>query len=792
MKFNFKKIATVLGSAVLVGSTLGFAAAVNYPAPFNSEASAIVVGSAGSLSDGLAASNIAAELAAANTISAATGTTATVSGEAKAIETSSQPLYIADIMNVTKTTFTKDELKTVLADGKVTDDDGTEYTYNLKLDVPNSVIKYGETSDNLETPVIYADFDGSTYQYVYKITFPTAVNLTKLTDESINLFGKKYTFSGSASQLSATSIVLFEGTNSVRVTDGESVTSGTHKISVAVEDTSTASITIDGVTESHAEGWSGKINGVEVYVKNVVGPNVAGTSRFVELYLNTNKLTIANNTEVDKAGTEIDGTKAIFVSSGSKTAELRIAVTPTSFDDSIKYMKLGDTLTDPVFGGVKFNFASVTPSLTDTSRDDILIKPSGELKASIGFTNAAGGVYDMDIIRPSNLMLAANYSSMINTTHYFPQAGSANGATWTYNATELGVGADYALITTTANATANDYFITCSNQYTQIWRLKEIDLGTTPELKVEDQAAGSSAVTVSLSAATNESTGTLTLADGSSTTLTVFGGAVPKVSVAGCTYLYTKNGAKIYLDQADAPISNVSSVRIQEETAYNGGTFTANNATTLGSNITVRLGYAKDTRSGKDMFIRDVFSGTTDTGVVYSDSVGDYDYYYLTQYGTYVKRTGDTDKQVEIWYPKDAMRAGFFVGETAAVVSGDGTTPGTGVGAITVKDSEVSSVNTKNLIVVGGSCVNTVAASLLGSTTPLCGADFTTKTGVGNGQFLVQVFNNPYTTGKIAMLVAGYEAADTSKAATYLTTNTVNSAVGTVVKKTSATYADVA
>ena len=64
----------------------------------------------------------------------------------------------------------------------------------------------------------------------------------------------------------------------VIINDGETVTVfGGVTISVAIEDADTAAITIDGVTESKDEGWSGKIGTVDIYVKNVVGPNVAGT-----------------------------------------------------------------------------------------------------------------------------------------------------------------------------------------------------------------------------------------------------------------------------------------------------------------------------------------------------------------------------------------------------------------------------------------------------------------------------------------------------------------------------------
>ena len=62
-------------------------------------------------------------------------------------------------------------------------------------------------------------------------------------------------------------------------------------------------------------------------------------------------------------------------------------------------------------------------------------------------------------------------------------------------------------------------------------------------------------------------------------------------------------------------------------------------------------------------------------------------------------------------------------------------------------------------------------------------------TGVGSGQFLIQSFGGAYTTGKIALLVAGYETADTVNAVTYLKTQTVDTTAGKKYKGTSATSA---
>jgi hypothetical protein len=85
-----------------------------------------------------------------------------------------------------------------------------------------------------------------------------------------------------------------------------------------------------------------------------------------------------------------------------------------------------------------------------------------------------------------------------------------------------------------------------------------------------------------------------------------------------------------------------------------------------------------------------------------------------------------------------------------------------------VTDAEVSSVSSKNLIIVGGSCINSAAAKVLGFSGPTCGAAFTASTGVGSGQFLIKSVSGAYTSGKIALVVAGYEAADTVNAVQYL------------------------
>ncbi len=147
-------------------------------------------------------------------------------------------------------------------------------------------------------------------------------------------------------------------------------------------------------------------------------------------------------------------------------------------------------------------------------------------------------------------------------------------------------------------------------------------------------------------------------------------------------------------------------------------------------------------------------------------------------FGTLTEKDSETDSDqatLEIKVPSSQVYAQLYVGEeTAAITSDTTTTTGaTTLGDVLVKDSEVSSVATKNLIIVGGSCINSAAASLVGGA--LCGPSWTDTTGIGSGEFLIKGYSDSsLAAGKLALLVAGYDAADTVNAATYLRTQVVD------------------
>jgi hypothetical protein len=84
------------------------------------------------------------------------------------------------------------------------------------------------------------------------------------------------------------------------------------------------------------------------------------------------------------------------------------------------------------------------------------------------------------------------------------------------------------------------------------------------------------------------------------------------------------------------------------------------------------------------------------------------------------------------------------------------------------KDNEKSSWQNRNVVLVGGSCINSATAEVLGVSSGTCDAAFKTATGVGDGEYMIKSVGNAFTSGKIALVVAGFNQADTRAAATKL------------------------
>ncbi|MFZ3077347.1 MAG: hypothetical protein WA139_02735 [Candidatus Aenigmatarchaeota archaeon] len=124
--------------------------------------------------------------------------------------------------------------------------------------------------------------------------------------------------------------------------------------------------------------------------------------------------------------------------------------------------------------------------------------------------------------------------------------------------------------------------------------------------------------------------------------------------------------------------------------------------------------------------------------------------------------------------PSKTLGVKAYFGLTGAAATTGGTSTSSTVIPVTTDvvklDTEVVSADglsvldtykTQNLIVVGGPAVNQIAAQLLSVSFPSYGA----ASGIAQNTAVVKVLQDKYATGKVAVLVAGYEAANTDAAA---------------------------
>ncbi len=140
------------------------------------------------------------------------------------------------------------------------------------------------------------------------------------------------------------------------------------------------------------------------------------------------------------------------------------------------------------------------------------------------------------------------------------------------------------------------------------------------------------------------------------------------------------------------------------------------------------------------------------TGTTPANDDNDLEYTLTNGHMTYFVK--DDDNELKVYVPEEEVDFNVYISDAI-------TTSTLEEVDLTIKDNEISEItDEENIIVVGGPCINNVAATLLKG--DACAGDFTLLTGVSDGQYLYQVFDNPHGEG-IAILIAGYNAEDTNR-----------------------------
>jgi hypothetical protein len=883
--FNFKKLLALGASTLMIGLTMGTAAAANYPAPFvvgGSADAAIVYGTGAGVSplDLVQAGNLQSNLQ-SYMGAVASGSTTSTSGEVVSLDTSNTRIYINTSLNTARASITKSNLPTVLADQTFSGNVDAKMTQQIDLfagvaaggDNSGKVIFAKQPESNVD-PVMGISMAGVGANQLYNATATfkaVAFNHSDSEGETITLFGKDFVVSTATD---ATDLVLFSSAEEVSLSVGGTNPSST-TVNIEGTDylielvtgsgTTSASVSVDGTMKPISAGNSKKIGGIEVAVKSVT-ESTALDKLDATLLIGSQKLTFTHGATVTVGSDSdpISGTRAYLTSSdtdGRPSALTALTVAVFKAGGNEDAIVMGESFVDPVFGSFKIDFAGLSSALDDETRDTIQILPAGDDSVSLSFTDVDSYEFSLDFAHnvssqwklgdDSNNTIHVMEMSNISEDEYIAVGNedyghvlqltdiynSSNGDHTKHRAKFRDVASDTTYETTfTSDATGTvivdgkTYTVTMNDAAggTHKVQLKYPTSDSTattgfivyPTMQTQRGANLAMYAPLTINLGTYGSAGT-TVAAGSKTLHFPDGNGYTDVAlefVAGDNWtiggesmatndsIFTDDWAVFTIGQLRYNMTGAgqSNLTILYVTDPEGG------GSTGGDNIDqpgLIMFEEQDTKNVYEALVVDLESdpkGDSNDGVGVndvlfttpnghygltlasnSDITQDVDYYGVLT----TIHAGDSDqKSIIISYPDTQVYANIYVGELDSVVtSTGGSASASSLGEVIVKDSEVSSVSSKNLIIVGGSCINSAAATVLGSG---CGTSFTTTTGVGVNQFLIESFGDKFSTGKIALVVAGYEQADTVNAATYLRTKLVDTAAGKKYIGTSATSAE--
>jgi len=782
MRINFKKI-TALATTALFGISLAAlpVAAANFPAPFVVGGSADVAvihgtGSGVSTLDMVQAGNIQTSL---QSFITGSGGSSVSGGDSVQLSKATDMFNLGNAANVFITTIDGDDLSVVLADGVYRNDGNDEFDYEQEVTMGTFTLAHFADNDfNNEEPVIGFDLADGTHILNYTLDFTPdnaesdTADWNELEGTTINMLGKEYyILSASNATAGSESLDLLDSASDSIVNSGEtvSVTAGgvTYQVSLAFIDDDEVRLTINGeTTPSLNEDDTYRLDsGAYIGIKEISFQNFAGGAQQAEFSIGAGKIELVNGAEVEVNNEDVsdlyDHTLTSFVTANGQNLD---SITISWAVDDDFWLAFGTDsreLEMPAFGNVKLalgNFVTDAAELTE-------VGPNGDDRASLDTTVTDGDV-SVDIL-------------FTNTTHF----------------TGIGKDADELLETDTlphVNWTANSRWFVATwvngdDFESYVLEISDIDDSTADNTtRIRSVATGSNQA-IDLDIGETDEIGEISFTlDAAFET-----GELADITIAAAGGTGTVNASRI-----------VTAEGLQIQLPFNStgagvGALDLNNsadATWLmhfteedkdgdvaaGVTFNATLGHTADGEVSVTTVHDGAFSGDADFET--SDGSDDFVGYIQSDLATMtLLRTGGDQDDLQVTYHGTEAYGEVFLSETGASITGE-------AGELLVTDSELSSVQSRNLIVVGGSCINSAAASLVGGA--LCGSSWTSSTGVGSGQFLIQSYGDAFTSGKIALLVAGYEAADTVNAATYLRTQTVDTAAGNKYVGTSSTSAE--
>ena len=745
MKINFKKIASIIATTAMLGSTIAFAsAALSLPASDN----VVVYGNA---------LDSAAAVDMASVLTGAAGVT-TVSGNSKELTKDNVKINLGDAMNSVYSTLDSDELPTILADGIYEDKDGTEYDYEQTISLGTTTLTHfaSDDVDADEKPVVGFDIASSAdvLNYTLDMTDQPLNSSANMEDTFLEMMGVKYYISTVTSSTSGLELDLLDSANTAVVDSSgpKTMTVGDKSYEVeivSVSESSTASsskatLKINGERiDSTNQGNSRKI-APNTYL-SIIDVNEASREsdlHYVEFSIGSGKLVLKNGSNVELNDETVDNVATTITTTSGKLDTIKLVWTT----DEESYLVPGMDLTLPGFESIKL---AMTEFVSPTS-EDLTIANSGDDYMQLKDVKVKDGTITNLPILYSDASL--NFSGLgKDATHKLVTNATVSSS--------LNLNEDTDQYFVASRATTDDW----ESYVFELVSVNEVDSGAHNETKIKNLATGKE---ITITDSDDVDFGDITL------TTSRANGDAGSVTVA-------LSGTNVYADR----IYTAAGMGIRLPTIGTG--LNQINTTTTGSASWIMNITEGDKDNNVDSTSTNVTLGNTaskgpevsDIGpaeIAVESGSDNYEGYVISPRATKMLfKTGGDQDTVDIMYPTGESYAKIYVSEASSVTTSTSTVGVVMASALTAADKA------KNLIVVGGSCVNTVAAKLLTQLeTPVCGAAFSAKTNVGAGQYMIKGFTSPYAENKIAVLVAGYEQAQTldavkaAKALTGLTKTT--------------------
>ncbi len=789
-----KRLFAVGTGVIMLGATAMGAMAVDlktYPDFFVKDGvfdGYMVVGEASAAQDNMAMTDIAASMK-YNKVGDAT--TTTVEGDNWKVGTSAKKLEMANSnastvagenFNAVTSYIGEDELNALQGGTYATGDneyDYEQFLYFDSADTQNEIVKYSENDADTTADFLYVKNAAQIAKYKLGFTsqaqsdvtdadgtvVSTGAYLDDFENTQITMLGKALDVvmarRVSSAKEDSVKLVLMTGSTRDTITEGEEKTytleGKDYKVKAIYTDLDEVKFTVNGeATDKLKVGESKKLSdGREIGVSEILYQDYAGGVHSATFFLGANKMELRDDEIQDDTvsdhdlivgTTEIDGAHVIIKGTDdNSTVKLTsIEINMTADDDY--WVPANGKLSSVIAANADEEEVLFTQNwdveymgLTTEDTHSIKLDTSGDRRYVLSFYDGGNNKVDMPLayaVAQYNLSMGEEASSKA-----------------------------LVLAETTAIA-KDDYFVitggtAAGDKKSFVLQYKGADDldKSSPKLKFKNLGNGE---TLEYSAATTDPRATLNL-----------GGYSFDVKNASDTAL--ADDWTIFVEMNDdGDTLEGTNVLIED---YFGAQFTValgglgNSTTEDQLNVTIETPNTDDYDTEAPMPL--VLRVTSDNNIEVSSSLGapsgttnsllkpegesDVAYGYTTMGGKVTWKTpSSAPETLEYGYPKSQVLPQVYVtsGAVTSTSSAGGVATAVAVVDATKLDSEIADATAQNLLVIGGPCVNSVAASLLGNPAT-CTEGFTA------GKARIKLFEN---SGKVAMLVAGYTGEDTRTA----------------------------